>query len=162
MTKASLAELIESLTIVSENIIAEAVRQPRLFIEAARYRVAKMRARTAAEMALEQYAGAVGLKIRAHNDGKERLTVDHIKARIQRLPRHQELQTAVHEAEAREEFAKLLLEAFRQRRDALRIISDAEHYEAARESGEAERFVQHRQLADKARELHAQRKRLVE
>lgn len=150
-------ELIESLTLVDENVRNEAVRQPILFIEAARYRVLCMRRRARAENEAELFSSQLGLRIRARGAGGDRITNDYIKARVQKNTKFIELQSALNKATANEEFSKLLLEAFRMRRDAIRVIADAQGYEAAKLDYEAERVDQTRRLSIEARKLQAKR-----
>jgi hypothetical protein len=67
------------------------------------------------------------------------------------------LQARLDVLEAQEEFAKLLLEAFRMRRDSLRIIAEGQLAEGRRESGEVERIEARSRLVRKARELDEER-----
>ena len=116
-------ELIQSLQIVDENVCAEAVKQPLLFVAAARYRVARMRDRAVAEAQLDELTSRLGLMHRARaTDGKP--TNDHIKALVQKNPKWKEARDKLQRAEEKEEFSKLLLEAFRSRKDALKIIAE--------------------------------------
>jgi hypothetical protein len=153
-----LGELIRLLAVVDENIVSEAIRQPSLFIDAARYRVSKMREVSRAKAELDSCMSSIGLRIRAKGaGGDQRTTEGYVKSKILRSPTYNKLQSAVHDAERKEEFSKLLLEAYRMRRDAIRIIADEKNYESGRQGAEVERMQQRRKLVNKASELHRRR-----
>ena len=154
-------DLIRKLAIISENNVIEAVNQPLLFIEAAKYRVDKMRSTKAAEGALEAFAAERAMRIRAKGTrtGEGRITDSYVKATLQKNPRYRELSAAIDDAEAKEEFSKLLLEAYRMRRDAIKIISDTNGFNAARGTAEIEREQAHKRLSNEARRLQSRRNR---
>lgn len=157
--KLTLDELASQLVIVDENIKNEALRQPSLFMRAARYRVAKMRATAAAKSSLEAQYAAIGLHIRTKlkKIRQERVLEGEIKARILGNPGIKILQDAVQQAEWSEELSKLLLEGMRMKRDAIRIVAEMQSYEGLRETSEIERISQNRKLENKARDLHRRR-----
>jgi len=152
-------ELIERLSIVDENVLAEAAKQPLLFIDAARYRVGKMRKRAQADAALDFNRSSLGLKIRK-KPSEDRVTEGAIKSLIDIDPTTRSLRAALDEAEAEEELSKLILEAYRYRRDAIRILAEAHVYEGIKESSEVERAETRRKLSRKARELEDRRSKL--
>jgi hypothetical protein len=158
----TLSEIIDGLAIVAENIDEEAIMQPMLFVDAARYRVAKMRVRAQAETTLDQLSSELGLTIRARGSGGERITNDYIKSRIQKHPKFRRLQTELQEAEQKEELSKLLLEAYRMRRDALRIVAESQAAEGLRQVSGIERESATRRLKSEARKLHARRHQIDE
>lgn len=146
--------LLSSLVVIDENIKIEAVKQPGLFIEAVRYYVSKMRAHSQAEAVFEEFVARRGLFLRSQKrDSKERLTEGYFKARIQKHPKYKVLQQALFNAKSEEVFAKLLLEAYRMRRDAIKILADAANYEAGRSVMEIERGDVTRRLRNKARRV---------
>ena len=152
-------QIIATLAIVDENILSEAARQAVVFIDAARYRVSKMKAVSEAKIALEQGEAETALRIRTKRaQAGDKVTEAYIKQRVVMSPRCQELRTAVALAERQDELAKLILEAFRMRRDAIKIIAEAQGYEAAREEGIATREAQERKLRKEARRLTSQHK----
>lgn len=153
------SRLIESLSVVDENILAVAAGQPLLFVEASRYRVAKMRQRSRAEAALEACASELGLRFRTPTGNEQRITEGYVKTRLLKHPRYRQMKEEVDRAEEREEFAKLLLEAYRMRRDAIKIIADAQTYEGAKGAYQVERDDMHRRLSNEARKLQERRKR---
>lgn len=153
------SELVEHLSVIDEDIRTEAVRQPALFIEAVRYRVSRMRKRAQANAEFEAFVSRRGLVIRARSQGgKDRVTEGAIKARVQKHPKYRLLQSAVSDAEADEEFSKLLLEAYRMRRDAIKILADAQNYEAGRSVMDFERKDIVRKLSNEARRVQQARR----
>jgi len=117
--------LIDRLRFDGETIVEDAMEQPRLFIEAARYRVRCLRKAMQARMALDTLRAELGAKARQQlsvND--ERVTerkVEEVITSNAQWRKALELKQAV---EAEEEMAKLLIEAFRQRQSCLKVVSD--------------------------------------
>lgn len=154
------SKLIDSLAIVDENILAEAAQQPLLFIAAVRYRVRKMRLKAQAEAALEQHDSGLDLRIRARGNKRgEKYTEGTIKATIRTNGPHKELQALYDQAAAEEEFAKGLLEAYRMRRDAIRVLAEAQQYEGIKDTAELDRIREQRKISAQARKLVAERQR---
>lgn len=154
-------EIIAKLPILDENILLEAANQPQLFVEAARYRVAKMRNRAQALARYEVWCSELGLHYRrTKTGGDRRITEGEIKDRIRISKKARFYDTKLQEAFAQEEFSKLLLEALRMRRDAIRVIADARVSEGIREGAEVERIEARRKLINKARDLESRRRKL--
>jgi len=151
--------LIKALQIVDENIKNEAAGQPLLFVEAARYRVACMRELSRAKTDLEAWRSQTWLKVKAKLDaeaketGGGRVVNDQISAVVQRSKEFFSLTDAVADAEARDEFSRLLLEAYRQRMNGLKIMADADSFEFA----QAAKEDANRKLSKKAREMYDSR-----
>ena len=115
-----------------ETVLSAAVEQAVLFGAAANYRVVKMRARAAAEIELERIRADVELTIRKQaRDTDEKVTEGHIKALLTANKTVQYQQNRVAEAEAEDEYAKLLLEAYRHRRDSLEVVGQQSGAERA-------------------------------
>ena len=139
---------------LDENILAEAARQPQLFVRASRYRVEKMRDRAVAAARLDHLRSELALRIRAKkNEAGEKITEAALKERLERHSQHRKLREEMERAYEQEELSKLLLDAYRQRRDAIRILADARNYEAIRGTAEIERIESQRKLRKRAREL---------
>jgi hypothetical protein len=157
------AELIDQLPIVSENVIAEAAVQSQLFIQAAAYRVERMRARAQATAELEQHRAKVGLRERARKDieGKKP-TEAATNARIELDSNTMRLRRRLDEAHTREELSKLILEAYRMRRDSIRILAEHLLYNTTREGAEVERIEENRRIRNQARSLHAKRRQIAD
>ena len=129
-----------------------------LFSKAAQYRVDKMRARAQAEAALDECNATLGLKFRARATG-ERKTEAYFKARIVLHPRYKKLAAAKENAVYREELSKLILDAYRMRRDAIKIIADHRGYDSIREESIIEGRNQMRKMSAAARKLDARRRK---
>lgn len=151
--------LIAALAILDENILAEAARMAKLFGKAAEYRVEKMRVRMQADAALEICDAKLSLMYRARGSGKGR-TEAFFKARITLHPRHRRLAKAKETATQREELAKLILDAYRMRRDAIKIIADHKPYEGLREEAMLDRKDQRRRMRKHAHSLENRRQRI--
>ena len=156
------SEIINGLKIVAENIDDEAVMQPLLFVDAARYRVAKMRIRAQAETALGQISSELGLSVRARGSGDTRITNDYIKSKVQKHSRYRVAQEELQEAEQKEEFAKLILEAYRMRRDAIKIVAESQAAEGLRQVVGIERESAIRRLKNEARRLYTRKHQVDE
>ena len=152
--------LIGKLPLVDENILAEAAKQPILFIEAARYRVTAMRVRAKAVAELEARKSTLALRIRAKKTSARSITENAIKETVESQKSVIALRDRVEKAYALEEFSKLILEAYRQRRDAIRIIGETQIAEGIRGSHEVDRLEQSRKLRNRARDLEERRRRV--
>lgn len=155
----SLKSVLDALPIIDENILAEAAFQPGKFIDASRYRVGRMRWRAYISAKLEALESQLGLAVRARGNADGRVTEGYVKSKVQKNKQVRRLQSKVREAEQLEEFSKLILEAYRQRRDAIRIIADAELREGDKQSGEFERVTANRRLNIEARKVDRQKRR---
>jgi hypothetical protein len=157
----SARSLIDALPIVDENILVEAAKQPLLFIRASMYRVIKMRKRSQANAKGDYVRARLAMGIRGKkNQLGEKVTEGTLKEKVECDSSVRQLRKEVDLAFAEEEFAKLILEAMRMRRDAIRIIADAKVYEGGRETAEVERVDARRQLVEKARQLEHNRRSL--
>lgn len=137
-------ELIDNLDFQDEQIIASARMQPTLFLKATRFRIQKMRELAAAEANDKLVRSQKSLALRQkYRNSSERMTEAAIAAMVSKKSEVQEADRALADAEQAEEFAKLLLEAYRQRRDVLEVISrvvGAEAYIGNRHHGELEQL----------------------
>jgi len=151
--------LIQSLALVDENILAEAARQPILFIDAARYRVAAMRGRAQAAAELDATRSRVALVLRARNStaGEKKMTDAGVKDKVETQTVVRTLRGSMERAYEVEELSKLILEAYRMRRDAIRVIAETQIAEGMRGSKEVERIEQTRKIHARARTLDARR-----
>lgn len=155
--------LIERLGIVEENILQEAALQPQRFVDAAKYRVAKMRKVSAASAAVDYKKSKLALQIRANKDAEgTKPTEGYIRERIEASQHIVALRVELEKAYAEEEFAKLLLEAYRMRRDAIRVMADYQNMQGMSEMREVDRAESRRKMLKAATELHKRRKKLDE
>lgn len=134
--------LLRDLDFSDEEIVDASKQQPKLFVEAVRFRVQMMRKRFEVESALSLARSQKAAKIRAKLKGRgERVTEGQVTERLGFDPDIVALETDVASAAQAEEYAKLLLEAFRMRRDALKVMADvigAELFISKREFGATE------------------------
>jgi len=154
-------DLVKRLAIVDQNILAEAAKQAQLFMDAAEYRVETMRRRAEAVARIESRRASLVLKRRAEKDelGKK-ATEGEIKAWVESRKIISQLRAAVDRGYEEEEFGKLILEAYRMRREAIRVIAEAENLGLMRGSKEVENIEQRRKMIANARQLENKRRRL--
>ena len=148
------AELIEMLQIVDENIIGEALEQPRKFVDAARYRVARMRIRSQAEAQADVLAAEVAIVIR----GREKVSEAALKEKVTVNKKVIAARANAEKMKAAEKFADLLIDAFKQRRDAIRITAEAQIYEGMKDTRELDRLEERQNLRKAARRLEERRR----
>jgi|SRR5215471_17703801 len=154
-------DLIAKLAIVDQNILAEAASQAILFMDAAMYRVAAMRKRAEAVAAIETRRAQLVLKKRAEKDDVGRkVTEGEIKASVEATKIIGVLRAEVDRAYEKEELSKLILEAYRQRREAIRVIAEAENLGLIRGSKEVENIQQRQKMVSNARDLERKRRRM--
>lgn len=155
--------LIQRLALVDENILGEAARQPVLFIDAVRYRVAAMRRRAQAITEFDYQRSRVALAIRAKRNAEgEKITETALKERVEKHSVVRGLRNQVDRAYEAEEFAKLIIEAYRMRRDAIRVIAESQIAEGMRESKEIEHIEQRQKMRHVAIDLEERRSRVKE
>jgi uncharacterized HAD superfamily protein len=153
--------LVAELPIVDENILAEAALQPQKFIQAARYRVRRLRLRNQAYAALEARRLVLAMRARAKAaETGDKLTEAGVKEIVESAKTVRRLKMKLDRATEMEELAKHLLEAHRQRRDAIRVIGEAQNIEAIRGTKEVERLEANRKIRNKVIELHKHRQRI--
>jgi hypothetical protein len=125
-----LKALIEHLDFSEENIIQANREQAQLFLEASRYRVKRMRARIQFESALdvEKSEASIFLRLKKRNEKDVKkganLTEPYMKAKIEVDPAVQEARSKFDNAQVYEEWAKLLLEAYRQRGRTIQTLAE--------------------------------------
>ena len=108
-----------------EDILNAAAEQPRLFMDAVEYRVQRMDRRIQAEAAMKHMQAEQSLEIREEQAASaDRITENKITAMLATDVDLQQTVQAFNQEERGEEYAKLLLEAYRMRRDCLRIIGE--------------------------------------
>ena len=113
------------LEFLPEDILNAAAEQPRLFMDAVEYRVQRMDRRIQAEAAMKHMQAERSLEIREEQAASaDRITENKITAMLATDVDLQQTVQAFNQEERGEEYAKLLLEAYRMRRDCLRIISN--------------------------------------
>jgi len=153
--------LIKRLALVDENILAEAALQPQRFVDAARYRVEAMKQRAQAQAELEYRRSRLALAVRAKVAASgERATDKNTAERVENHSMIRELRAKLDRALEVEEFARLIMEAYRMRRDAIRVIAETQIAEGVKESRELEHIEQRRKVNRVARSLAERRQRV--
>ncbi len=117
--------LLDHIDFSSDNVVEAATENAPLFRIAIDYRIECLRNRNAAKMSWEVAKADKELRIRedARNNG-ERVTERNVEAIILVDPAITDLQEKYNRADEIDEYSKLVVEAFRMRRDCLRIIGD--------------------------------------
>lgn len=118
----SIQRLLDNLQISEEEVHLAAAKQASLYFEASRLRTRSARLHKKAEMEAEAIRSRLVLSVRDSLLAKgERPTDSLVKAHLTLVPEYQEAMKRVRLAEEKAEASKLLLEAYRHRRDALKI-----------------------------------------
>jgi hypothetical protein len=130
-----LKKLLVKLDFSDEDITRAAVETPSLYLSAGRFRVQKMRLRLKALHRLDIAAAEAGLRIRKEKDskGKKLYTEPQVKEKIVLSPEVRMKRKRLDRAYEEEEFGKLLVDAFRYRKDVVRMIVDGNLAEGAGE-----------------------------
>lgn len=143
-----LKKLLRSLDFADEDITRAAAETPSLYLSAGRFRVQKMKERMGALRRLDVAHAEEGLRLRKERNpqGRKKYTEPQIKEKIVvaldvRLKRRR-LDRAYEE----EEFAKILLDSYRYRKDALRVIVEGNLAEGAGELREAKENMVRRDM----------------
>jgi len=116
--------LIEALDFAEENIVKANREQPSLFLEASRYRVKKMRARIQKESAYEMQQSQASLILRKLKVKGNSITEGYIRDKVRVRPSVIEAKNEYDDSLSNEEWAKLLLEAYRQRASAIKTLAE--------------------------------------
>lgn len=115
--------LLRKLAFPQEETEQAAVEQPRLFMDAATYRVHKMRERQQAEMHEENLRVDYSLKMRAKFKGQKGTTEKALAEMVNKNPDLRDAVAAVAKTKRLEEWSKLLLDAYEHRRSSIKILA---------------------------------------
>jgi hypothetical protein len=117
--------LLELIPFDAANVQEAAADNTALFVKAIEYRIDCFRSRSTAKMALEEAEAQkdVDLRKEARATG-DKITEKNIEQLLTLSPRIKQKREEYSKAEALDEYSKLVVEAFRMRRDCLRIIGD--------------------------------------
>lgn len=126
----ALTDLLDRLYFSDEQVGQAAMEQAKLFMAAATYRVKKMRVRQQAEADLDNARVTHSLRLRRQGklNGKN-ITERHLTDLVDGHEDMAELRAAVAKAKQHEEWAKLLLEAYSHRRDAIKVLAQFTYLE---------------------------------
>jgi hypothetical protein len=127
-----LKSLLKKIDLVDEAVEDAALEQPKFFLTAARYRVQRMRDRVENELAYSSEVAKIGSKYRERKDekGKRTLTEGAVAAKVQLNDKIHKLRRKMELSLVYEKFSELLVETFRKRESAIKIIIDARFAEA--------------------------------
>jgi hypothetical protein len=154
-------DIIDRIPILDTDIMQVAADQPMLFIDAARYRVTKMRKVNESNAKVEYQRAFMMMRLRnkKHTD-QSRVTEASLREKVDTSQEILDLRAEHERSREQDEFAKLILEAMRYRSKAIQIIADAQQYEGRSGAADVERIEQRRKLANEARKLHRERERV--
>lgn len=121
----SAQELLDGLQFSGEALERAALEQAPLFVKAASFRVQAMAKRFQFESAVKVLEATLSERLRTEADESgARIVQAEVQAAQQLDSSCSAARKQLQEAELEEEFAKLLLEGYRMRRDSMRIISE--------------------------------------
>ncbi len=120
----SIGALLGQIDFSPENVVQAASVNSVLFIEAVQHRYESLSKRTAAKMLMEQITAGKDLNLRAEARATgDKTTENQIKATLTMDPEVAEATEKFNKAEELDEYMKLVVEAFRMRRDCLQIVA---------------------------------------
>ena len=128
-------ELIGLMDFSQEGLADALLVQPGLFLKAARYRIEKLRILQQAEAALDDIELDTAMRVRNAERPDGKITEKYIEQETERDSRVKEARHRRDEAKALEEWAKLLLDAFRERGSMAKALVQLIGAEAAIDSG---------------------------
>lgn len=130
-----LQELLDNLDFTEATCADAARNQPRLFATAGRYYSQKYRARMRAEHHAELMESETNLQIRWHDKEQgEKRTEAYIKALVGKSKRVNDARKRLMTSQVEEQWSKHLYDAYRQRGNSIRVVSDLLGDEVAMES----------------------------
>lgn len=121
-----LKELVARLTFPEESLSVAVLEQAMLFLQASNYRIKKMKMRQQAEAEAEELRAGLSIAYRnkdAQAQKKKSMTERYLADLLDRSPKMRVAKAKLALAERGEEWSKLLLEAYRQRRDSLKVLA---------------------------------------
>ena len=120
----TIAALLGEIDFSPDNVVTAASVNSVLFIEAAQHRYETLSKKTAAKMLMEQITAGKDLDLRkeARANG-DKTTENQIKAALTLDPDVSAATEKFNKAEEMDEYMKLVVEAFRMRRDCLQIVA---------------------------------------
>lgn len=125
--KVDLQAILDGLNFEELAIAEAALSQPRLFVACANYRIKLLRERKSAEASLKSLTTRQSLRLRSkYKSMGEKLTEAELKNLLNRNEFVRAAEAALVDLETEEEYSKLLLEAYRMRKDALQVIAQAQ------------------------------------
>ncbi|MDE1971423.1 MAG: hypothetical protein KGI50_07660 [Patescibacteria group bacterium] len=131
-SKYGLDELLKRLAITSNQIEQEALDQPLLFSSLANFYSSSFREMLRAKAKLEEREAELGILFRQkRKDSDSRITEREITDLVTKSKTVRELRKNYEEACEKEVYAKLLIDAYKMRRDSIRIVAEIRRGEMA-------------------------------
>jgi hypothetical protein len=116
--------LLQQLDFAPENVVQAAATQPRLFLQAADFRIQCMRKAVAAKHKFEMVRAERELSIRkSARDLGDKMTEGHINATLTVDPKVVEAQEHLNQMDVEEAYGKLMLAGYYQRNDVVDVIA---------------------------------------
>ena len=120
----TIAALLGQIDFSPDNVVQAAAVNSVLFVDAVGYRYDTLSKRTAAKMLMEQITAGKDLDLRKEARAKgDKITERQIETNLTLDPDVAEAQKNYSKAEELDEYMKLVVEAFRMRRDCLQIVA---------------------------------------
>lgn len=121
----NIASLLNKIDFSPERVVDAACENSLLFVQAIEYRRQCLEKAKNAKMSWEKGKAEKDLSIRRNaRQNDEKVTEGHITSQILVDPGVDKLAQELSKAEVHDEYSKLVVEAFRMRRDCLRIVDD--------------------------------------
>ena len=118
-------QVLAKMEFRAEGLEQAALEQASLFLRAGVARVQAMRRANAAKANQKLNRALIDAEVRVRLTATgAKVTEDKVDAEVTRDTKYQAFTRAVDKAEEEEEYLKIVLEAFRMRRDSLRVIQD--------------------------------------
>lgn len=123
-------DLLGKVDFAPENVVATAATNTVLYVDAINYRLDCLTRKADAELASKRAWAEAELIVRdAAKKRDEKITESHVKALLTTDEVVSDAERALAEAEAFDEFSKLVVKVFEMRRDCLQIVSKWTHEE---------------------------------
>jgi hypothetical protein len=124
-TTDDIQRLLAQIDFSADNVVNAAAANPTLFVRAIEYRLQCLQRRNAAKLAWECAQADAELKLRQNaRENGEKITERNIEALLLQDDRVTAVGIAYTNTDEMDEYSKLVVEAFRMRRDCLRIVGD--------------------------------------
>jgi len=127
----SVTDLVGRLAFAQEETQQAALEQAKLFMAAATYRVHRMKGRQEAEAKLDDVRTDKSIRLRVKHAGgaKKGFTEKFLAELVDRDPSVRQARDEALEARRKEEWAKLLLDAYEHRRSTIKILTQFAYIE---------------------------------
>lgn len=128
----NLQKLVDSLEFDPDELEEAARRQPKLFLEAGRYRTLKLRRRLRAEIKLDLVQAEAALRFRERKR-EEKTTEGEIKNKVANHSLVRKWQRKVQQSLVQEKYSEMLLDAYKHRKDMVIVLGKLRNDEISAE-----------------------------